>query len=405
MSNLIFNEQTLIDGNIFKFENRLQSAANKFSTEGAILTTYYSIREAATTVDRGLQDIEQLFGHNSPLRYNKINNFPIYGLSPTNPNNTDEIGIEDITLEGEYIILPCTIVPHPNDFFTINHLKMNGVFQVIEVQHDNMKQEGFYKIRYRLHSTSQETLDNLAKQSVETYYTELDAIGTNLNPILKVDDYVLRNKILLMVNKMIQSYTALFYNERHNCFMIHSHDTGMYTWDMCGNEFMAKHSILNIPNSSKAIILHDKVRDPFLPVYYNNSVYSWIEMDAPLRRLSKFHFQLYNAYDYKDSSFHRWNENDIEVIQPLSTDQVGIYKQDHSIFDNDQLRGFMDKHSIFSSEFEKLIHAFIHKGQSISLQDISLYTAESLLSSIKKMDVYLYTPIAIYIIRKILRMN
>ena len=404
MSNLVFNEKTLLEGNIFKFENRLLSAANKFSTEGAILTTYYQIREDATTVDRGLQDIEQLFGHNSPLRYNRIENFPIYGLSPANPNNSDEIGIEDISVEGEYLILPSTLVPKPNDFFIINHLKMKGIFQVTEVQYDSMKVEGFYKIRYRLHSTSDETLNNLAKQTVENYCTELDAIGTNINPIIHEKDFVVIDKTKLMVNKLIESYKALFYNEKHNCFLYHDDQKGIRLFDLCGNEFIAKHSLMNIPNSAKTIIIHEKIRDRNLPIYYNNSIYNWIELDAPLHRLSKFYYRLMNAYDYPDSSFYRWNEDDIYVIQPLSDSQKGILIED-SIFDEKQFKALLDKESKITNKFEKLIHAFIHKGQNISIRDISLYIAEGLLSSVNAIEIFLYTPIAIYIIRKILTMS
>ena len=404
MSNLVFNEKTLLEGNLFKFENRLLSAANKFSTEGAILTTYYQIREDATTVDRGLQDIEQLFGHNSPLRYNKIENFPIYGLSPTNPNNSDEVGIEDISVEGEYLIFPSTLVPKPNDFFTINHLKMKGIFQVTEVQYDSMKVEGFYKIRYRLHSTSQETLNNLAKQTVENYCTELDSIGTNINPIFHEEDFVYINKIKLMVNKLIESYLALFYNERHNCFLFHDDQKGIRYFDICGNEFIAKHSLMNIPNSAKAIILHEKIRDRNLSIYYNNSVYAWLELDAPLRRLSKFHYRLMNTYDYIDSSFYRWSEDDVYVMQPLSEIQKGVLIE-NSIFDDKQFSALSNKDSKVTNEFEKLIHSFIHKGQNISIHDVSLYTGEALLNSINAIEVFLYTPIAIYIIRKILTMS
>ena len=69
---LIFNEETMINGNIFKFEQRLHSQVNKYIDNGSILSTYYSQRENSITVDRGLQDIDQLFGEKSPLRYNKI---------------------------------------------------------------------------------------------------------------------------------------------------------------------------------------------------------------------------------------------------------------------------------------------------------------------------------------------
>ena len=405
MSSLIFNEESLLTNNIFKYEQRLQSQSNKYIENGAMLTTYYSIREDATTVDRGLRDIEQLFGHKSPLRYNKILNFPVYGFGQANPTNTDEIQIEDINVEGECVILPSTTVPNPNDFFIINHLKMDAIFQVKEVSYDSMKVEGFYKIAYRLVSTSKETLANLEKACEETYHTDLDAIGTNKNPIVQVDDYARQGQIQKMCNMMISSYKAMFYNERHNAFLFHTHETGERWFDMCGNEFMAKHNLMNPPNSNKAVMLHNKLRDQQFPIYYNNSIYNWLENDAPLKHLQMFHFQLSPADHYRDSSFFRWNEGDIWVIQPLGTHQTGVHSQELYFFDNEQFEAFNNPKANPTSEFDKLIHKFINKPSEISIQDISLDTADVLLSSVRHRDVFLYTPIILFIIKKILRMN
>lgn len=402
---LIFDEQSLIDNNIFKYEQRLKSNTNKYIENGALLTTYFPIRENATTVDRGLRDIDKIFGHKSPLRFNRILNFPVYGFGQANPNNTDEANMEDINVEGECIILPSTIVPNPNDFFIINHLRMRAIFQVTDVQYDSMKVEGYYKIKYRLHSTSDETLQNLENQTVETYHCDLNAIGSNVNPIIKKDDFVKRGQIEQMVNQMIQSYRSMFYNERHNCFLFYNQECGTRWFDMCGNEFMAKHSIMNPSNSSKVIILHEKIRDKQSALFYNNSIYNWIELDCPKRFLRKFNFILNEAEGYVDSSFARWNEDDIEVIQPLALHQSKVNYQKFGFFDNDQIKAFEDLNNEPTSEYEKLIYKFINNGHSISIDDISLYTGDALLSSIKHVDVFLYTPILIYIIRKILTMN
>ena len=147
---LIFDEKTMLDQNIFKYENRLKAATSRFVGEGALLTKYFNLSENRTTVDRGLQSIDQLFGQKSPLRFNQISNFPIYGTQPFNPANDDSNQIEDINVEGEAIILPSTVVPRPNDFFMLNHLKMKAVFRVVDVQYDSMKIEGYYKIKYYL---------------------------------------------------------------------------------------------------------------------------------------------------------------------------------------------------------------------------------------------------------------
>ena len=402
---LIFNEESLINGNIYKFENRLVSAASKYIANSAILTTYYSLRDNATTVDRGLQDIEELFGNKSPLRFNKIKNFPLYDFPQANPNNTDEIGIEDITLEGECIVLPSTIVPNPNDFFILNHLKMIAVFQVADVQHDSMKSEGYYKIRYRLHSTSTETLDNLEKQVVEKFNTELDALGTNINPIIQEDDFVLRRQIKLMVNKMIQSYHSLFYNKRHNCFLYSNLQDGTRWFDLCGNEFMAKHNVMNMENSPHAIVLHDKLRDNNLLLHMNTSIYSWIELGCPKQMLQKFHFNLTPVEDYKESSFFRWGDSDIQVIRPISLHHLGPHNRGLSYFGKETLEAFLDENVMPVYEDEKLIWKFINTPNSISIHDVSLTIANTLISSISHIRVFFYTPILIYIIRKILQMN
>jgi len=124
MNGMIFDEKTLFDENIFKYESRLKSQVNRYTENGMLLTTYFSQREDATTVDRGTRDIEELFGNRSPLRFNKINNVPINGFGQTTPNNNEESEIEDFSVEGEAIIIPGTIIPKQFDFFIIEHLKM-----------------------------------------------------------------------------------------------------------------------------------------------------------------------------------------------------------------------------------------------------------------------------------------
>ena len=216
----VFDEQTFLDQNLFKFESRLKSSTSRFIAEGAVLTTYFNLAENRTTVDRGLQTIDQLFGKNSPLRFNKVKNFPLYSFAQMNPTNDDSAQVEDIGADGECVLLPCTVVPHQNDFFILNHLKMKALFRVTEVQFDSMKVNGYYKIKYHLYSNSDETIAQLEKQTVNTYNTDLNAIGTEVNPIIKEDDFVLRSKIRQLVVKMIESYKALFYNSRHNCFLL-----------------------------------------------------------------------------------------------------------------------------------------------------------------------------------------
>ena len=406
MAQLVFDEKSMINGNLFQFEKRLVSSTNRFITEsGAILTTYYSIDDDATTVDRGIQDIDQLFGKRSPLRLNKINDFPLYGTSQATPNNSDEHNIEDINVEGEYIILPATLIPKQNDFFIINHLKMIGIFQVTAVQYDTMKADGYYKINYRLHSTSDELLEDLERRTIAEYYCELNAIGTNKNPIIRSDDFVTRKQIERLVAQMVQSYRSLFYNEKHNCFLYHEQSTGYRLFDLCGSEFMAKFSLMNLPNTTNVVMLHDKLREPQLPLYYNNSIYQWLEHDAPLQYLQKFHYILSDGDGYPASSFARWYETDVKVMQPISLKQSRALYQERSFLDEEQIKSLEDASVEPINAYEKLLHRFIHKRDTLSIHDIPKNIMDDLLNANRKIDVFIYTPISIYMIRKILRLN
>lgn len=407
MSGFVFSEETLINGNLFKFEERLKSHVTKYTEgSGELLTTYFSQDEKLSTVDRGIQDVDQLFGNKAPSKYIQINNLPLTQFTPTTPENTEEQQLNDIGVEGDATILPSTIVPKEFDFFIVNHLKMNALFQVTSVQYDTMKVEGFYKIHYRLYTTSRDTIDKfISIQVTSINYTDLNAVGSNRNPIISEKNFILRSKIEKMMSSMITSYRALFYNERHNCFLYFDPQKRLYYFDTCANEFMAKYSLMNFQNSGSVIVLNSKLRDPKFAYRYNNSVYNWIEGECPSRLLQKFMYSYESAEMYMESSFYLYGEGDeVQIIIPKEAKNPGIYEEVDSIFDDIQLSSFLDvRHEPDSSYFDILLWRYINKQGSLSLEDIPLYMGD--ISNLIHRDVYFYVPMAVYIIRQILNLN
>jgi len=400
---LIFNEESFLTNNIFQFEQRLASKASKYTEGNMVLTTYYHLHENDVTVDRGLQDIDQLFGKMSPLRFNKIINLPLGGIQQAAPLNTDESQVEDVNIESECHIFPSTIVPHPNDFFIVHHLRMTSIFQVIEVIYDSMKQEGYYRIRYRLNSTSKERMEKLEKQVVNTYRCELDAIGTDTNPIIQIDDAIRRTQIMSITHNMIEDYKAMFYNSRHNCFLFPSKRQGRW-FDLCANEFIAKHSLMNVEYSPVVLMIHRKLNEARLAIYYQQSVYRWLEDHAPLSRLNKFPFLLKEAFHYRDSSFYRWSEFDVNIIFPVlqlakEIDQTS----DFNLFNHEQLLFLREEPArLGNNVYENLIKQYIH-GQLDSVNQVPLTIGNALADGLSDSDNFFLTPVIIYIIREVLQ--
>ena len=77
---LIIDEQRMIEENTFEYEKRIQSPTNRLIDTKQTYTTYYHILHDQTTVDEGFLDVASIIGHRSPIRFSKIENFPIYGI-------------------------------------------------------------------------------------------------------------------------------------------------------------------------------------------------------------------------------------------------------------------------------------------------------------------------------------
>ena len=406
MSEFIFDQSAMINGNIFKFEDRLHTKLNRFSNGGTILVTYFSQDDPSITVDRGTRNIDELFGQNSPLRYNEIKNLPINGLTPATPENQEELQVSDISVEGDATILPSTIVPAQMDFFIIDHLKMCALFEVTDVSYDNMKVDGHYKIHYRLHSTAPATIEKLRHQVIQVFHTDMNEVGGTRDAVIREDDFLYREKIQRMMADMLDSYKAMFYDKTHNCFLYQDRKLGLRIFDLCGNHFMAKHGIMNQSNGLQYIALQDKLYEPKLPYYYSQSIYHWLEQHAPASLIQKFSYHLVSSDLYPYSSFALWYDTDVYVMHPLSIPEAKTYKVDpvYTFFQEDQFKALIDHNKKPNNVYEALLWDFIYHDK-MGLQDISLHLADFLNAGMDQKEIYLYTPIILYIIQVILGLD
>ena len=103
------DEQSYVEENIFKYENRLNSQITRFLDKSPVFTTFFHLNVNETTVDDGFRDIESIIGNRSPLRFQRIENFPLYGLDPVILSIQDADQGLDTEYSGECIIMPETI--------------------------------------------------------------------------------------------------------------------------------------------------------------------------------------------------------------------------------------------------------------------------------------------------------
>lgn len=426
MSSLIYDENTFVDNQLYKYDQYLHSRINKYTGDGRTLVTYFNINDEHTTLSLGMYTNYQVLGNDSPLRYNKIDNMILLGFSKLSPEESQASGttVRDYKLNGEAYIIPGTIMPKENDFFIINHINMNHLFRVTQVTQDGLNTDGSYRISYALFSTDPIDIQALNKQVVGDHIMDLQTIGgEDLTPIIGKEDYELRSRLIKMVNDMVQNYISRYYDQVHNCFICRMN--GQALFDLCGNAFMAKNGVMINDNSMDNIILNEnKLNDNRLDMLYEKSPYKWIERDAPLRYLETFKYHTMKGYGFYDSSFYRYGA-DIDVMIPddywcnsgvceyyFPPEVVEILEKEYDPRPCAECdckccsnrRDCCRHHKLHRYDYISIIRDFIH-GKLTDIHKLSLYTGDQLFDNMYSKEVYLWTPIIIYILKQTLKIK
>lgn len=396
---LSFDPQSLYQGNIKKYEKRLTNPMMKFNDRGLIFVTWYQVRDDSSVYDAGFGQSDELLGSRSGIRYNKIEHLGVSLMNETDVNVNEEVqGVLDISQEGSVLIFPNTIIPNPDkDYFIIEHLQMRGVFRVTGVDYDHMRVDGYRKCDYILEGTDTEILEQLEKQTVETFIMKYEDFGTDVSPIIRKDHAEYIKKLEFMYEDMVSMYLDTFYNDRHECLMWKNPVTKHWIYDECLQWFVSKNSLLSIPNSASFTIFDRKLEDEKFNSYYNRSMWRWVERDAPQEHLTVFPYIIRNSGGYRDSSFYEWGHLDIDILWPYnqvnSAGNVtsGCYIDPHMY---QVLTGVQPP----LSSYEKVFFLFVN-GQLKQSEQIPLTLYQELLDGCDSQQLFVYTPIILYIMR------
>lgn len=390
----MLNEQKFINDNAFQFEERLNSPLNKFIDKSPVFVTYFHINVNETTVNEGFRDAEAVIGTKSPVKFQKIENFPLYGLEPIQLALQDAEAGLDTEFQSECIILPNTIKPLQNDFFMIQHIKGPYLFRVIEVQYDYIRPDNFYKIVYKFEYLSEEHVDTINSQVEKKYSCIYQNIGTEDSCIIQ-EEYLAQIELVdSLFSDMVNTYIAIFYNERYNCFLGDG-GNGTKLFDPLQSLFINKHKIISSKNDYSTIILTEGFEDNKRKIKYERSIYRFFER-RNLKLISEFKYNTFPGMYKRDSLFYRWHDESIQVIDmPTNAGIEGT----ESFLPIEIVNSFR-MNGPTESRYVDLLQKFIRK-QNITIYDIPLDLNEELLRLDANAEVFLFTPILLYIIKTV----
>jgi hypothetical protein len=271
----ILDDKTFLNDNIFLFGERINSPLSIFLDKTPTFTTYYHIATDISTVDNGFLSVDQMLGDNSPIRFKKIYDFPIYGIESILPDlNDDEEGLT-VSFETEGVILPNTVKPMPNDYFTISYLDKHYTFMVDSISYDTIKSNNFYRINFELKSTSTLTKKRLEKQTVETFKCIFGNIGTKEECIILYEDSLKYDTLVSMYEEICLQYKTLFYSEKFNSLLYYNDEYFIY--DKYLTYFITSNKLFYDMRNYTTLYLYNEDTSNTFFIEYLNSLYNCIE--------------------------------------------------------------------------------------------------------------------------------
>lgn len=389
---------------------------SKFLNKNLVYVTYLSKNTTMCRTDVGTGGIQSEIGKDSPLRFNKILDFPIFNLPEMIPElEVDEITGSDITLElNDVVSLPNTIHPTPSDYIIIDFPgRKKCLFRINSVAYNSIESKDFYRLSmdiYMIAETIADILKAVNPQIVETYQTIYENIGTQDKCIVRVSDYEKAAQLDSIMSELRSFYMSDYYDIATNSFVLHNNDDckGFWFYDYMTSKFINESKIFFDNYSDKCIVptYNDNVPRNVESIFMKTLWYAVLTRD--IKRLNEFTYYYQAEIGYRVSSFNTMGIK-CNGVQFYIGDSKSSNESLHEYFPLllvQQLLGTAP--DITNSEtgeitknlptnyLDEVVYNFILKNQ-VDIQ----YT--EIIKAFKKetMKNYFYFPIIIYIINTI----
>lgn len=273
----LLDEKKMMNETAFIHEERMGSQYARFLDKSPTYSTYYHINNIESTADNGFQSVERVLGGNSPIRFNEVKNFPIYGVEQILLNLSDELQGMDSSYEGEAVILPNTVKPLPNDMFTIDYLDQNYLFMVTEIAYDTIKSNNFYKITFTVKSLDGDDVENIKRQCSDKFTAVVSNVGTKEKCIVRDDDFQLLLELDDIYRQIAERYKMMFFNSKYNSFL-YTNSIGKKVYDKYLTQFINQYQLFTEKKDFNTLhfVIEDKEQQFLLN--YHDSIYRAVEL-------------------------------------------------------------------------------------------------------------------------------
>lgn len=388
---------TLVDG----YKEKLKNPYYMHMDSTGTLTTYFNQNITKSTLDEGSKTEYIMIGKDSPIKFNKVNNFYIYGLEKINFElENSDFGLSANDISGEGIILPNTVIPIANDYFIINHINQKLLFKVTSVSINALENgSNMYKIEFILDKVGEE-VDKIYKQIENDFEMVITNVGTQFNSVIRSSDYNFIDKVEDIILRLNKYYLNLFYNTRVQTFTF-THK-GKYFYDPYMIEFIKKHGIIS-DTGSYIHVAHQTFLPNTFSLDYDRTFFRLVEHPDLKSRKPRIHSQAEVVDEYLSILCTR--PEDYYKIEYIGNDNTNPNRYIIENFDIDLIERIY-RNELYKNE--NYVNIIIKYFNNIEFDLDNIYSIEDIEYE-QNITLFYHIPILIYIlnnkIKNILRTN
>lgn len=220
-----------------------------------VFCTYYSKSSFGSNHDRSLENFSETVGADSPLKFDRVENLPIYSVENASfGTEITDFGISG-TVTSTAILLPDTVIPMPDDVFELSFQTEKRVFLVTDVEQDNFNNSRYYKITFKLSQFSvQEVEDQVERELTVDYHL----IGKSRTPVVEKSSFDLYVRLEGLCDSLIDEYRQRYYDQSVGLYADTEVDPlGRLVCDPMLNCFILNHELCNRFESYRSFVFVD----------------------------------------------------------------------------------------------------------------------------------------------------
>lgn len=376
-----------------------------FNDKKGLPVDYYHIDKDRSTLDDTLRIQYANLGKDSPLRFNLIHDFYLYGIDRVALSlENGDFGVESSEISGDAIILPDTIEPVPGDYFIITMLKDKFNFKVTDVSMDTFDNgSNYWKIGYTMDRSNSEDLE---PNIVGEFNFISGNVGTEFTPVLATKKFdVCKNLDDVAVN-MKQLFKGLYFNNKVQTYtfvyLYHVARTSMnsdFFYDPYMIEFCIRNRILDNSGDKYDFLDHKTTLRPEFNIKYSRSIWKILETREKDELPACKHSSAAAYIDDPGTIFSTRYEDYFELTYNNPDPVAEMFAPAIDIIDP-QVIGHILENQLFdyNTQYGKynILIKYFNYADVIETQDI--IPLERIFENENNMENYFFIPMAIYVL-------